>query len=84
MQDALLDSRQVALNLHVSRSYAYLLMRRGDLPAVRMGRLVRVRQSDLDRYITRRSVQRQSPRVPAPLSLARSSGPAISNLKARI
>jgi excisionase family DNA binding protein len=43
MRAALLDSRQVALNLHVSRSYAYLLVRRGDLPTVRMGRLVRVR-----------------------------------------
>jgi excisionase family DNA binding protein len=51
MHDRLLDSRQIAVILCISRSYAYLLMRNGTLPTVRMGRVVRVRERDMDRYL---------------------------------
>jgi excisionase family DNA binding protein len=64
MSEPLLNSREVAATLHVSRSYAYLLMRRGDIPAVRLGRLVRVRQGDLDAYV-RLQARRSRGRKPA-------------------
>ena len=47
----LLNSGQVAKALGVSKSFAYALMRRGELPVVRMGRAVRVRPQDLEDYI---------------------------------
>lgn len=47
----LLNSDQVAEILGTSKSYAYTLMRRGELPVVRLGRAVRVRPGDLDNFI---------------------------------
>lgn len=54
MEDTLLDTRQVARRLSISRSYVYRLVRAGALPAVRIGRAVRVRPRDLDRYLQQR------------------------------
>ena len=51
MEKQLLKSDEVANILHVSRSYAYLLMKRGDIPTVHVGGAVRVRPEDLDQYI---------------------------------
>ena len=51
MQQQLLKSDEVARILHVSRSFAYLLMKRGDIPTVHLGNAVRVRPEDLERYI---------------------------------
>ena len=51
MQQQLLKSDEVAKILHVSRSFAYLLMKRGDIPTVHVGSAVRVRPEDLDQYI---------------------------------
>ena len=51
MQQQLLKSDDVAEILHVSRSFAYLLMKRGDIPTVHVGNAVRVRPEDLERYI---------------------------------
>jgi excisionase family DNA binding protein len=76
MQDALLDSRQVALLLNVSRSYVYLLMRRRDLPVVRMGRLIRVRRSAVRDYLASHTrLQRRSKPLlqPVPTSTPASS-----------
>jgi excisionase family DNA binding protein len=47
----LLKGDDVAQILQVSRSFAYQLMRRGDLPTVRLGHAVRVRPADLDAFI---------------------------------
>jgi excisionase family DNA binding protein len=52
MEESLLRSDEVAEILKVSVSMAYTLMRRGDIPTVRIGSSVRVRKEDLDRYIT--------------------------------
>ena len=57
MKENLLKGGQVAEILHVSLSFAYLLMKRGDIPTVRIGKLIRVRQADLERYIQERSFQ---------------------------
>jgi excisionase family DNA binding protein len=51
MPQQLLISEEVAEILHVSRSFAYLLMKRGDIPTVHVGNAVRVRPEDLERYI---------------------------------
>lgn len=51
MEERLLKSEEVAEILHVSRSMAYLLMKRGDIPTVHIGSAVRVRSEDLDAYI---------------------------------
>ena len=51
MQQQLLKGEEVAKILHVSRSLAYLLMKRGDIPTVHVGGAVRVRPEDLERYI---------------------------------
>lgn len=48
----LLTGEEVAEILNVSRSFAYRLMRRGDIPTIRMGRAVRVRIEDLELFIT--------------------------------
>ena len=49
--DNLLTGGDVARILKISRSYAYRLMRRGEMPVVRLGRSVRVRPIDLDQFI---------------------------------
>lgn len=47
----LLTGEQVAQKLNISKSFAYRLMQRGELPFVQIGRAVRVRESDLRQYI---------------------------------
>lgn len=47
----LLTAEQVAEMLQINRSFAYALMRRGEIPTVRLGRSVRVRPQDLEKYI---------------------------------
>ena len=49
--DVLLKSDDVARILNISRSMAYLLMERGDIPTVHISRAVRVRHKDLEQYI---------------------------------
>lgn len=49
----LLKAQEVAIHLNISRSLAYQLMQRGEIPTVRFCGSVRVRQNDLDEYIQR-------------------------------
>ncbi|WP_314784045.1 helix-turn-helix domain-containing protein [Olsenella uli] len=46
--DALLDVSQVAEYLRISRSSVYKLIERQQIPAIRIGRLLRVRRAELD------------------------------------
>jgi len=69
MEERLLKSDEVAEILHISRSMAYLLMQRGDLPAVRIGSSVRVRPEDLEDYIKK--------------NVSRNPGIALSSLPGR-
>jgi excisionase family DNA binding protein len=50
-EQRLLKGEEVADILQVSRSFAYQLLRQGDIPVVRLGRAVRVRSEDLQRFI---------------------------------
>lgn len=49
----LLTGEEIAKILHVSRAYAYQLMRQRIIPTVKIGRSVRVRPQDLEAFITR-------------------------------
>jgi excisionase family DNA binding protein len=49
----LLDVMEVAHILHISRSNCYLLIQRGLLPSIRLGRSRRVLLQDLQDYISR-------------------------------
>ncbi|HBA92104.1 MAG TPA: hypothetical protein DCZ08_10290 [Anaerolineaceae bacterium] len=49
----LLRATDVAKQLSISRSLAYQLMLRGEIPTVRFGGSVRVRECDLAEYIQR-------------------------------
>lgn len=51
MNAQLLTAGEVADLLRVSTMTVYRLIRGGELPAVRVGRSYRVRQSDLDGYL---------------------------------
>ena len=49
----LLTGEEIAKILHVSRAYAYQLMRHRIIPTVKIGRSVRVRPADLEEFIVR-------------------------------
>ena len=49
----LLTGKDVAHLLKISSSQAYKIMRRGELPAVHIGKSIRVKPEDLDAFITR-------------------------------
>ncbi|HOR18821.1 MAG TPA: helix-turn-helix domain-containing protein [Brevefilum sp.] len=58
--DMLLDAQDIAERLRVSKPQVYLMMRRGDFPVVKMGRLVRARQSDIEEFINRSTFSMRS------------------------
>ncbi len=49
--DKLLKAAEVAEKLDISKSKAYQLMQRGEIPTVHLGQAVRVRQQDLEEFI---------------------------------
>ena len=51
MGERLLKPAAVAEILQVSKALAYNLLKRGEIPTVRIGSTVRVRREDLDKYI---------------------------------
>lgn len=51
MSNQLLKANAVAERLNISRSQAFILMRNGELPVIRIGKLVRVRPDDLEMFI---------------------------------
>ncbi len=51
--DKLLNAQDIAKMLKVSKPQVYLMMRRGDFPVVKMGRLVRARESAIEEFINR-------------------------------
>ena len=61
MGDRLLKPADVAEILQVSKAHAYVLMKRGEIPTVRIGKIVRVRLEDLERYINEKATQNEAP-----------------------
>jgi excisionase family DNA binding protein len=47
----MLNVNDVAGILQVSRSHAYALIRRGEIPSIHIGRSIRVRPADLEAYL---------------------------------
>jgi excisionase family DNA binding protein len=48
----LLTVREVADEIRVSTMTVYRLIKSGDMPAIRVGKHFRIRESDLSRYLT--------------------------------
>ena len=57
MQARLLKVTEVANRLFISRSYAYQLVKQGDIRAVRIGHVLRVLPQELERYILERAMR---------------------------
>ena len=51
MVSKLLSGQEVAGILSVSKAFAYRLMASGQIPTIRMGRSVRVRPEDLEKFL---------------------------------
>lgn len=55
--DRLLTVGEVADTMRVSNMTVYRLIKSGQLPALRVGKNYRIRVSDVDNYLSERSVQ---------------------------
>ena len=55
--DRLLTVGEVAATMRVSNMTVYRLIKSGDLPALRVGKNYRIRESDVEVYLSDRSVQ---------------------------
>ena len=55
--DRLLTVGEVAATMRVSTMTVYRLIKAGDLAAIRVGKNYRIRESDMDDYLSGRSVQ---------------------------
>jgi excisionase family DNA binding protein len=60
MSNVLLTAGEVSDRLRVSTMTVYRLIRRGELPAVRVGRNYRVREADLEAYLEAQVVDPRS------------------------
>jgi len=55
--DRLLTVAEVAATMRVSNMTVYRLIKSGEIAALRVGKNYRIRESDVDRYLSTRSVQ---------------------------
>ena len=55
--DRLLTVGEVAATMRVSNMTVYRLIKSGELPALRVGKNYRLRQSDVERFLDERSVR---------------------------
>jgi len=55
--DRLLTVAEVASTMRVSNMTVYRLIKSGELAALRVGKSYRIRESDVDRYLSARSVK---------------------------
>jgi excisionase family DNA binding protein len=55
--DRLLTVGEVAATMRVSNMTVYRLIKSGELPAIRVGKNYRIRESDVDRYLDERQVE---------------------------
>ena len=57
----LLTVSEVASAMRVSNMTVYRLIKAGELPAVRVGKNYRLRETDLERFLEERSVRTEGP-----------------------
>lgn len=55
--DRLLTVAEVAATMRISNMTVYRLIKSGDLPAIRVGKNYRIRESDMNRYLDDRQVE---------------------------
>ena len=55
--DRLLTVGEVAATMRVSNMTVYRLIKGGELPAIRVGKNYRIRESDMDHYLEQRQVE---------------------------
>lgn len=55
--DRLLTVAEVAGTMRVSNMTVYRMIKSGELPAIRVGKNYRIRESDLDKYLDERQVE---------------------------
>jgi len=55
--DRLLTVVEVAATMRVSNMTVYRLIKGGELPAIRVGKNYRIRESDVDQYLYERQVE---------------------------
>ena len=55
--DRLLTVGEVAATMRVSNMTVYRLIKGGELPAIRVGKNYRIRESDVDQYLYERQVE---------------------------
>lgn len=53
-EDRFLTPQEVATHLRVSKMTVYRLLKSGELPHVKIGRSLRVREDDVDQYLADR------------------------------
>jgi excisionase family DNA binding protein len=56
MLDRILTVPEVATYLQMSKSKVYYLIQRKEMPHIKIGRNVRIRQSDLEKWLTTKSI----------------------------
>ena len=59
--DRLLTVAEVAGTMRVSNMTVYRLIKSGSLAAIRVGKNYRIREADMDRYLSDRSVHPEGP-----------------------
>lgn len=59
--DCLLTVGEVAAVMRVSNMTVYRLIKDGELAAIRVGKNYRIRESDVERYLSERAVVRSDP-----------------------
>jgi len=60
VETRLLKGAEVAKIIQVSKAHAFALMKRGEIPTIRIGKIVRVKLEDLERYINEKAVQNEN------------------------
>ncbi len=53
-EEALLTPEDLADYLRCSRTFAYQILARGEIPSLKLGKLRRIRRSDADLYIEKK------------------------------
>jgi excisionase family DNA binding protein len=61
--DRLLTVAEVAATMRISNMTVYRFIKSGQLTAVRVGKNYRIRESDVDEYLSQRTVKAEGPRA---------------------
>ena len=65
--DPVLTIRETAEYLKLSKSKVYLMVKRKEIPHLKMGKSVRIRQSDLQEWLEQKIVFKNGDKRPSPL-----------------